>query len=386
MTSYSLGKLRKNKKRRIIVISAGGPQSGIQCIYFSASGTWEVIANTMMHYPQKVASLIEKLSSGISDQFKPSDFAWLDYKISQLMVECVKTTLAQVPRSMSTPHVAVLNKLSIWKGPTGENFQQQHWDVTVGDAQFVASTLGIPVFTDFVRNNILAGGPGNLPVNLGNLAIASKCPGLVAFINIGLVSHMTIIDTATSIHIIDSSTGPGTSLIDKITKEISVNDNFDRDGSLASQGKVDGETLNTLVSSPWFLKNAPKYASPDQFDELLEDTTFKMLEPYDRLATITALTARSLYNFFRSEYKGLIIPEKIYISGGGANNLTLVEFLSAYFQPIVIKNIEELGIPADMRIPLALGLTVNSYLTGTSVPWETGSNPRIAEIGRWIFP
>jgi 1,6-anhydro-N-acetylmuramate kinase len=80
------------------------------------------------------------------------------------------------------------------------------------------------------------------------------------------------------------------------------------------------------------------------------------------------------------------MPEKIYLSGGGAHNLTLVEFLSAYFQPIIIKNIEELGIPADMRIPLALGLTVNSYLAGTSVPWETGSNPRITEIGRWIFP
>jgi anhydro-N-acetylmuramic acid kinase len=386
MTSYRLGKIKKIKKRRIIVISAGGPQSGIQCIYFSASGTWEVLSHAMMHYPQKVACLIEKLSSGITDQCKPSDYAWLDFKISQLMVECVKSTLAQVPRSMKTPHVAVLNKLTIWKGPTGENFQQQHWDVTAGDAQFLASSLGIPVFSDFVRNNILAGGLGNLPVSLGNLAIASKCQGLVALVNIGIVSHMTIIDTSTSMHIIDSNTGPGTYLIDKITKEISANDNFDRDGSFASQGKVDGECLNTLVSSPWFLKNAPKYANPDQFDELLEDATLKMLQPYDRLATITALTARSLYNFFRAEYKGLIIPEKIYLSGGGTNNLTLVEFLSAYFQPIIIKNIEELGIPADMRVPLALGLTVNSCLAGTSVPWETGSNPKITEIGRWIFP
>lgn len=382
----SIGKFKKLKKRRIIVISAGGPQGGIQCIYFNASATWEILSHAMMPYPQKVAHLIEKISLGITDTLKPSDYAWLDFKISQLMVECVRTTLAQVHRAASTPHVAVLNKLSLWKGPTGENYQQQNWDLSAGDAQYIASSLGIPVLTDFIRNNILAGGSGILPLDPGNLSIAQKFPGLVIFVNIGMVSQMTIVDTSTSTLITDSITGPGTYLIDKVTKDISSTENFDRDGSFASQGKVDGECLNTLVTSPWFLKTAPKFASPDQFDDLLDDPTLKTLQPFDRLATITALTARSLYNFYRSEYKGIIIPDKIYISGGGAYNLTLLEYLSAYFQPIQIKSIEETGIPADMRLLLALGLTVNSLLSGNAVPWQTGSNPKVSSIGRWHLP
>ncbi len=385
MPHYTIGKLKKNKKRRIIVISAS-ISGGIQCIYFSAGPSWEILSHAMMPYPQKVSALIGKSSSGIFDTFKPSDYAWLDFKVSQLFVDCVNTTLAQVPRSIKKPHIAVLNKLSLWKGPTGENYQQQHWDIALGDAQFVASSLGVPVFTDFIRNNLLAGGSGILPINTGNLSIASKQSGLAVLVNIGIVSQMTIIDTATSTLITDTITGPGTHLIDKIAKDISTNSNFDRDGSMASQGKVDGECLNTLVTSPWFLKAAPKYADPDQFDELLEYPTLKSLKPYDRLATITALTARSLYNLFRSEYKGIIKPDKIYISGGGANNLTLMEYISAYFQPITIKSIEELGVPVDMRIPLALGLTVDSYIEGTSILWETGTNPKITEIGRWIEP
>lgn len=385
MPQYTIGKLKKNKKRRIIVVSASA-SSGIQCIYFGAAQPWEIFSHAMMPFPQKVSALIGNSSSGIFDTFKPYDYAWLDFKVSQLFVDCIKTTLAQVPRSIKKPHLVVLNKLSLWKGPTGENYQQQHWDVTLGDAQFVASSLGIPVFTDFIRNNLLAGGSGILPINNGNLSIALKQSGLVVLVNIGQVSQMTIIDTMTSTLIIDSITGPGTYLIDKLAKNISTDDNFDRDGSLASQGKVDGECLNTLVTGPWFLKAAPKYADPDQFDELLDDPTLKTLQSFDRLATITALTARSLYNFFRTEYKGIIKPDSIYISGGGANNLTLMEYLSAYFQPITIKSIEALGIPVDMRIPLALGLTVDSYIEGTSILWETGNNPKITKIGRWIEP
>jgi anhydro-N-acetylmuramic acid kinase len=385
ITNY-VGKIKKTKKRRILVISASGCQGGIQCIYLSVADTWEILSYSMMPYPQKVAALLEKISMGDIESLKVANLAWLDFKISHLMIDCIRPTLAKVSQIIKTPHYGVLNKLSLWKGPTGENLQQSHWDLTVGDAQFIASSLDIPIFTDFVRQNILAGGTGVIPTHQGNLQIASKHPGLVAFVNIGIISHITVVDTSSSTLIIDSDTGPGTHLIDMIARKVSTDDNFDRDGTLASKGTVDGECLNTLVSNPWFLKPSPKFAFPDQFENLLDNAMLKMLSPHDQLATITAHTARSIYNFFRSEYKGAILPTKIYISGGGVNNLTLMEYLSAYFQPIAICSVEELGIPADMRIPLSLGLTVNSYLSGLSIPWETGNNPRITAIGRWVVP
>lgn len=386
MTSLSIGKLKKNKKRRILVISASGTQGGIQCIYIGAHGTWEILSHAMMPYPQKLATIVEKLASGNLDSLRSSDYAWFDLKLSQLMVECARTVLAQVPRSIKQPHLAVLNKPSFWKGPIGENLQQMHWDVTAGDAQYVSSSLEIPVFTDFVRHNLLAGGNGSIPTLPGNVSISAKCTGIAAFVNIGLISRMTIIDSATGLLLLDSDAGPGTCLIDKIAKDISQGATFDRDGSIAAQGKVDGECLNTLVTSEWFLKGSPKNALPDQFDELLEEPSLNSMPINDRLATITALTARSIYNLYRQEFKGSPHPQKIYISGGGTHNLTLMEYMAAYFQPITIHNIEELGIPADMRIPLALGLTVDAHLSGVNIPWETGSNPKVIEIGKWVFP
>jgi anhydro-N-acetylmuramic acid kinase len=107
---------------------------------------------------------------------------------------------------------------------------------------------------------------------------------------------------------------------------------------------------------------------------------------YDRIATITALTARSIYNYYRTEYKDSIVPERILISGGGANNLTIQEYLKTYFQSIPISSIETLSIPVDMRIPFALGLTVNASISGTAIPFANGTIPKVTSIGRWYNP
>lgn len=386
MTITSVAKLKKNKKRRIAVISAGGFQSGIQCIYFSAESAWEILAHSKIPYPQKVASILEKCISGPKDQFKISDLAWLDLKVTHMMAECLKTTLAMVPRSIAKPHAAVVNKLTLWKGPSGESCQQNHWNLCAGDSQFISSAFNIPVISDFSRFNLIAGGTGTIPLNPGNLKILAKAPGRSILLNIGLVSHMTMIDTASSGVIIDSDVGPGTCLIDKIVQSMPGTDNFDRDGAMAAKGSVDGECLNTLVSSEWFLQTGKKTATSDQFDTLLDIESLNALSPQDRIATVTGLTARAIYNYYRSEYKDSQVPDRIFISGGGANNLTLRDFLSAYFQTIPIKSIEEIGIPADMRIPFALGLTINELIGGTSIAVDSGVSPKITSLGKWFFP
>ena len=386
MIPQSLNKFRKIKKRRVLVISASGMQGGIQSLYLGLNGgTWEIISHAFMPYSQKIASLIEKCAVNESE-IKISEFGWLDYKLSSLFVECAKTTLAQMPSALKPPHYIILNKPGIWKGETGEKLQQSHWNVPVGDAQFVASTLGVPVITDFIRHNILAGGPGVLPHIPGNFIIASKCTGIVVFINIGVNTRISIIDTSTNSLICDSDSGPGNCLLNKTIQQLNSPEGFDRDGSFAAQGEVNGLSLNKLAADPWFLKPSPKQASTNQFKSLLDDPSLQELSPSDLTATVTALSAKTAYDFFRREYRPEAMPASVYVSGGGSHNLTMIEYLSTYFDPLPVKSIEELGIPSNMRIPLALGLSVDSFLTGTTIPWETGNNPRIDPVGRWVVP
>lgn len=390
MKNPILSNLKKCKQRRILVLSAGSVQGGIQCLYFSSgSDAWEIITHTFLPYPQKCATLLDQFAPNTPLAIKPADLAWLDYKMTIFFVECATTTLSQLPTLHRTPHLLALNKPSLWRGETGEELQQTTWDYSLGDALYLANMTKTPVITDFIRHNVLAGGQGVLPLNPGNQRIINRCGGTVALINIGLVARMTIVNTVTSEVLIDSDTGPGTCCINAVFRKIHGSESvegFDRDGSQAASGNVDGEILKTLSETAWFLKPSPKQASPHYYSNLLENPAFTALPPNDQLATITALTARSIYDFYRREFKGSPKPHTIYLSGGGSNNQTLAKYLTTFFDTLPLVSIEELGIPLDMRTPFALGLTVNALVNGGAVPWESGTNPVMGPIGRWVFP
>ena len=375
---------RKNKLRKILVVSAGGELSGIQSLYFiSHDATWEIISHASIPYPERIGSLIESFRRQGAAM---SDLGWLEYKITALFTESAKAVLARVPRALRKPTIAVVNQLSLWKGPTGENEPFTQWNITVGEPQVLARALGAPVISDLARYHLLAGGNGVSPTFHGNLLIARKFSGVVVFLNIGLISHITVIDKPSGRCLLDSDTGPGMCLINRCAREISCPNGFDRDGSEAAKGNVDVACLDALATSPWFLKEGPKEASSELFDPLLQKPLLMALAPNDRLATLTALTARSAYDAFRAGYKEPSSPEVMVISGGGVNNLSLVKYLSTYFGHVPLKTSEEVGIPSEMRIPLATGLSVDGFLMGTAEGETGGKIAANGAIGRVTMP
>jgi anhydro-N-acetylmuramic acid kinase len=387
MPAHTLGKVKKIKKRRILVISASSIQSGVQCIYIEVDKTWEIISKTIIPYPPKIALLLDRIFNDPENSVKIAEVAFLDAKLSQFFIECARLSLTQVSRFQKKPTLIVLNKPGLWNGIIEETPTPQNWSISLGDAQYISNILNIPVVSDFIKKDLIDSGMGQLPTYNGNCMIASKCTGINIFINIGIVARMTIIDSNASKIIIDSDTGPGTVLIDKTARAVSPDSSIDRDGHIAANGKVDGDCLEQLVTTDWFLEPTPKVANVIFFDMLLSHERLNQIDKLDRLATITALTARSIYNTFRSAYKNGNLVEGVYISGGGANNLTLMEYLATYFQPIPIFTTEKIGIPVEMKTPLALGLTVNANLNNeTVINSNSGNSPHPKNIGRWYFP
>ena len=386
MITTTIAGLKRLKERRALVISAGGVRSGVQALYLGLTdGGWEVFSKAFLPYPQKVEDLIVRLSD-TQEPVALSDIGWLDYKVSTLFLESAKAALANIPKVIGSPHYVALNKLTLWKGPTGENLQQSSWNLTVGDELYLAVSLGLPVLTDFLRHNILAGGPGVLPTFPGSLIAAKDTSGVGLFVNIGLVSRMTVIDKGASKLLFESDTGPGTVLIDRCAQDADCPEGFDRDGRLTYSGAPNAECLEALASDPWLTKPAPKQASPEIFAHLLGHPCLAKLNRIDRLTTISAFTAISIYDFYRREYKGAARPEALWVSGGGINNLALMDFLKSSFDPIPVRSVEELNIPADMMVPFTLGLTADAFIAGKKVPWESGRNPKIEPLARWVLP
>jgi anhydro-N-acetylmuramic acid kinase len=376
---------KKIKQRRLLVVSAGGESSGIQGLYFiSHDGTWETIAHAFFPYGEKIGALIE---NGRRAPIAASDLSWLEYKMTILVSECAKNVLAQVPRALRKPHLVILNQLSLYKGPTGEMEPFAQWNTAIGDPQYLALAIIAPVISDLSRHHLLAGGKGSAPTIAGDLVMAKRFGETVAFLNIGLVSRMTIVNLRhPQCCILDSDTGPGMCLINQTARETGCPGGIDRDGSQAAKGSVNAASLDLLANSPWFIKEGPKEAASDQFDHLLQKPDLGALAPADRLATVTALTARTVYDFFRRHFKEASVPDAIVVSGGGANNLALTNYLSAYFGHVPVTSCEKLAIPPEMRIPLAIGLSVDTFLMGNATVWEDGIMPRPGLLGRVSMP
>jgi len=382
-----INQLAKSKNRRFLVLSAGGQQSGIQGIYVTIEGdAWSIMAHAFLPYPSSIGQVIDAVMMDPQTPLTLETFGRLDYKISHLFLECARAACANAQKSLQQPSVIVLNKFSIWKTALNENTQAKYWDIELGDAQLLSSFFKAPVVTDFVRHGILGGKQGDVPLFPGICKITQNKQEIAAHITIGQLAHFFVYDIHAAHMILDTDIGPGTCLINRAAKDAFCPDGFDRDGLFAAQGKVDAHCLESLASAEWFAKPSPKQAHIGDLMKLYDHACTANLTGKDKLATLTALTARGAFDLFKREYRHVIAPEIIWISGGGANNLTIMEFLKTYFNPLPIKRTDEIGIPAELFVALALGLTVDAFCMGQTGTWKSGNNPEIEGIGTWVLP
>lgn len=376
-------RLRRLKKRNILVISAASLHSGVQFLYLhTEKSTWTVVEYQVSPYLQKIRSQIAALQNNKCDGDTLKKIAWLDHQLSIFYLDSARSFLSLLPRHAQKPDLIILNRFALWNDLI-EDEAGTNWNLPIGDPQMMAQHLGVPVLTDFIRHDILNSGKGHLPVIEGDKWLAESSTNTTVFINIGLLSQVTIISND---RVIDSHAGPGTCLINRAAMETGAAEGFDRDGSLAQTGTVDTDCLERLASTDWFKKPAPKFAKVERFDALYMDPCLQKLSSLDRLSTVTALTARTISNFYRNCSSDIPPPEVIYISGGGVNNMMLAELLGAYLSPVPVRSVEEIGIPTEGRIPLSLGLTVENLLQKKSWGKRSGGPKGAPPLGKWVIP
>ncbi|MBD3421484.1 MAG: hypothetical protein GF398_15305 [Chitinivibrionales bacterium] len=381
----ALTRLPKLKKRNLLVLSSGSYRSGIQAIYLEIAGAqFEIIADSYLPFTAEVRTLLDTINSASRKKASVDEIASLDRKVTSCFIDAAFTALATVPQAQKKPHAVLLNKMQLWRGPWEEGSRNGQWTFDIGSDVHIARAVKAPVLTDFITFDLLRGGRGFLPLQAGFLKIADLFSGDAAFINAGLLSHAVITDKKKRIILTDSDTGPGTSLMNVIAAEHGCPDEFDRDGSQAALHQVNEVCLDTLSEYDWFGRPAPKLAHLVPFEDLLTHSSFKRQTSGEKLATITALTARNIYDFMKRECPYFSSLSAVWISGGGALNLTLMDYLRAYCDPVPVKGIEELGIPPFAGLPVALGLTVNEYLNNQPVYCNTLVTSKADSLGKWV--
>ncbi len=203
----------------------------------------------------------------------------------------------------------------------------------IGDGELLARMTGVPVVDDFRAADVAAGGQGAPLAPAYHWALARELPKPLAVLNLGGVANVTWIGeepsasrtsgatgpAAAEIRAFD--TGPGNALLDDWVGS-RTGAPFDRNGALASRGRVDAPALEKLMSHPYFALPPPKSLDRDAFSLAAVDG----LSPEDGAATLTAFTAEAV----RAALGRLPeAPPRWLVAGGGRRNGALMDELAA---------------------------------------------------------
>lgn len=244
---------------------------------------------------------------------------------------------------------------TLWHHPNGS------WPSTlqIGDPSVIAEVTGIPVISHFRQRDMAAGGQGAPLVAYVDQILFTHATRTRAAQNIGGIGNVTYLPPRNSSEpVFAFDTGPGNLLIDEAMSWISYGSKqYDQNGSLAAQGKVQEEFLLKWLQDPYLQQPPPKTTGREYFGRTkalayLEDMA-EFSDP-DRVATLTALTAHSIAQAYRQFLPQF--PKDVIVSGGGSCNPTLMQYLQTALQPALVIPSDRLGIPVQAKEALAFAI------------------------------
>ena len=265
----------------------------------------------------------------------------------------------------------------------------------------IAAITGVPVVADFRPMDIALGGEGAPLAPLAHLWLfGHKRLGRIVQ-NIGGIGNATYLPPGARTgdpRLIAFDTGPGGTLIDALAARFTSGRlKMDRDGRMAARGSVDNAMLVELMRNPYFRRKPPKSTGREEFgahylDAILHRARDSAKKPGEliaegRIATVTALTARSIAEACRRFILPLGRVDQLIATGGGARNPTLMKMIAAELPGIEVTSAEAVGVDGGALEAVAFAILAYQMLRGLpgNIPSVTGARTP-AILGKLTLP
>lgn len=256
----------------------------------------------------------------------------------------------------------------------------------IGDIGVIAERVGLPVVGDFRTRDIAAGGQGAPLVPYGDyVCFKEKAFGRV-LVNIGGIANITVIPkNACESDVLAYDTGPGNMLIDRFTDWMTKGKQmYDKDGVLASQGRINQQWLKELLTNPYFSLPSPKSTGREMFGIDYAKKAWKSarefdMTDFDKLATITELTAVTIAEQIIQHMQSSDIKE-VLVSGGGRYNHTLMKRIRVHVPTSIgVDGTEKYDMDADAKEAIIFALLgYKCYQKQTNnIPSATGAHKSV---------
>jgi anhydro-N-acetylmuramic acid kinase len=321
-----------------------------------------------------------------------ADLARLNFLLGELCAEAVAKTARKHRVKLD---LVGCHGQTLYHQGVAERFLGRRLAVTwqTGEGAVIAARLGVPVVSDFRPADMAAGGKGAplvpfLDYSLYRDRNRGRGVGRIAQ-NIGGIANLTAIPRGATLgQVIAFDTGPGNMVIDSVMEEL-FGKRFDRDGKVASTGRVLDGVIGQLARAPFFRQKPPRTAGREEFGREYVARFLQMCggaSKADVVATATALTVRTISDAVQR----FVLPTRhsyreMVVSGGGTNNPTLMAMLQSELQRLgmTLRFSDEFGVPSEAKEAVAFALLAHEtwHRRPSNVPSATGAK-RAAILGK----
>lgn len=257
-------------------------------------------------FREKITKAYDKNSSNVEY------VTLLNYEIARKHAEMVKSFNFQCD-------FVAYHGQTVWHAPA------QGATLQLGEADVLAVELQKPIVHGFRTKDVALSGEGAPISAYFDWAFLIGSDTSTAVLNIGGIANITAIDDRGELIAFD--TGPGNCLIDIVVRNF-LNRDFDEGGALSREGRVNDKLIERMLEHErkYINRRPPKTTGREVYNmSFLEETgATKLLHPKDLLRTVVAFTASMV-----KENLAVHLPhvKRLFVTGGGAYNQTLIEDL-----------------------------------------------------------
>ncbi len=240
----------------------------------------------------------------------------------------------------------------------------------IGNPALLAELAGMRVVADFRSRDIAAGGQGAPLVPAFHAAAFGSAAKHRVIVNIGGIANLTDLPPRGTVTGFD--TGPGNVLLD-LWIQRQLGEEHDRSGAWGQGGTVLAELLAAMLAEPYFTRRPPKSCGRDLFNAAwLDKFSLRGAAAQDVQATLAELSARTIA---AAVDRYCAQADELYVCGGGAHNLDLLERLRRSLPQRRIETTLALGMDPDWVEAIAFAWLAKQTLDGHpgNLPAVTGA-------------
>ena len=384
----------KNKKG-VIGLMSGTSADGIDvaAVEIEGHGTAtrvQLIAFDTVRFPEGVRENILALCH--PDTARVDKICEMNFRLGHLFADAVKHLLHT--HGISASDIALIGS----HGQTIHHLPNATYPSTlqIGEPAVIAHETGIPTIADFRVADMAAGGQGAPLVAYPDYLLYRDKLETRGLLNMGGIANITVLPANCTLEgVTASDTGPGNMVIDAVVSEITDGaERFDAGGQRAARGTAYLPLVHEWLTHPFFSQRPPKTTGRETFGmafalSCLAQCGAHGLDDDACMATVTELTVQSIAQYVKQflwvgePSRSRCKIDRLYISGGGAHNQTLMRRLTQVFPHTIVLPVEN----SDAKEAIAFAILANEALHGQAgnLPSATGASMRKI-LGKFVSP